>query len=101
MRIGPVRSCRPRPSGSSRHAAGLTAPSLLGATSSPPEAAKWRTSGKARFPHQNLMHDGYERTSPVTAFPPNGYGLHDMTGNVWEWTTDWYAPGHEADAPKA
>ena len=34
--------------------------------------------------------DGYERTSPVTAFPPNGYGVHDMIGNVWEWTTDWY-----------
>ena len=50
---------------------------------------------------QNLAHDGYERTSPVTAFPPNGYGLHDMIGNVWEWTTDWYAPKHEADAPKA
>ena len=42
-----------------------------------------------------------ERTSPVTAFPPNGYGVHDMIGNVWEWTTDWYAPKHEADAPKA
>ena len=32
-----------------------------------------------------------ERTSPVTAFPPNGYGVHDMIGNVWEWTTDWYS----------
>jgi formylglycine-generating enzyme required for sulfatase activity len=37
----------------------------------------------------------------VTAFPPNGYGLHDMIGNAWEWTTDWYAPRHEGDAPKA
>ena len=52
------------------------------------------------FPHENTRLDGYERTSPVAAFPPNGYGVHDMIGNVWEWTTDWYAAEHEADAPR-
>jgi formylglycine-generating enzyme required for sulfatase activity len=53
------------------------------------------------FPHENLKEDGYERTSPVRAFPANGYGIYDMIGNIWEWTSDWYAPRHEADVAKA
>jgi formylglycine-generating enzyme len=49
---------------------------------------------QGEFPWQNLGTDGYEGTSPAGAFPPNGYGLYDMAGNVWEWTCDGFLPHH-------
>ena len=51
------------------------------------------------FPWENLLEDGYEGTSPVGAFPANGYGLYDMIGNVWKWTASRHAP-HGSESPK-
>jgi sulfatase modifying factor 1 len=54
---------------------------------------------QGEFPWQNLLEDGFEWTAPVGSFPANGYGLFDMAGNVWEWTTDWYQEHAKIDSP--
>jgi formylglycine-generating enzyme required for sulfatase activity len=59
-----------------------------------PDGKPMANSWQGEFPWQNLKLDGFEGASPVGSFPPNGYGLYDTTGNVWEWTTDFFTPRH-------
>jgi len=51
------------------------------------------------FPEKNTMRDGYLGTAPARSFPPNGYGLYNMVGNVWEWVNDWFSPAYYQESP--
>lgn len=73
---------------------GLTGKPFVWGDTFRPDGKWMANTHQGHFPDHDTGDDGYVGIAPVAKFPPNGYGLYDMAGNVWQWTSDWYRPDY-------
>ena len=90
--MGPVAGCRPEAEYEFAARGGLTGQVYGWGNEMHPHDLTMANTFQGVFPVENTAVDGHEGTSPVKQYPANGYGLYDLTGNVWEWVSDWYRP---------